>query len=73
MKGLTLASPPEALAERLAALTPGLSGADIYNICNEGAILAAREGAEEVHMYFSIDFIVVRQPFCTLNELLIVF
>eukprot|EP01069_Polyplicarium_translucidae_P002111 Polyplicarium_translucidae@DN1921_c0_g2_i1.p1 len=30
------------LASRLAALTPGLSGADIQNICNEAAIGAAR-------------------------------
>lgn len=29
-------------AAKLAALTPGFSGADIANICNEGAIIAAR-------------------------------
>jgi len=29
-------------AKRLAALTPGFSGADLANICNEAAILAAR-------------------------------
>lgn len=29
-------------AKKLAALTPGMSGADIYNVVNEGAILAAR-------------------------------
>lgn len=32
----------EKLARRLAALTPGFSGADIANVCNEGAIVAAR-------------------------------
>lgn len=29
-------------AKRLATLTPGFSGADIANLCNEAAILAAR-------------------------------
>lgn len=29
-------------ATKLSALTPGFSGADIANICNEGAIIAAR-------------------------------
>ena len=33
----------EEFARRLATLTPGFSGADIANICNEAAILAARE------------------------------
>uniref|UniRef100_A0A7S1ISB6 AAA+ ATPase domain-containing protein n=1 Tax=Eutreptiella gymnastica TaxID=73025 RepID=A0A7S1ISB6_9EUGL len=31
------------LAERLAHLTPGFVGADIANVCNEGALIAARE------------------------------
>lgn len=29
-------------AKKLSALTPGFSGADIANVCNEGAIIAAR-------------------------------
>jgi AFG3 family protein len=32
----------------LAALAPGFSGADIMNICNEGAIVAARKNAKHV-------------------------
>ncbi|XP_026193577.1 uncharacterized protein LOC34619019 [Cyclospora cayetanensis] len=32
----------DALAERMAALTPGMVGADIANVCNEAAIYAAR-------------------------------
>ena len=32
----------EEYAKRLSTLTPGFSGADIANICNEGAIIAAR-------------------------------
>ena len=36
--------------ERLAALTRGLAGADLANILNEAALLAARRGAEEITM-----------------------
>jgi len=32
----------------MAALTPGFSGADIMNICNEAAIMAARGDKESV-------------------------
>ena len=35
-------------AKKLSALTPGFSGADIMNICNEGAIIAARREAKDV-------------------------
>lgn len=38
----------EVVASRLAGLTPGFSGADIANICNEAAIVAARRNAEFV-------------------------
>ncbi|CAD7944739.1 unnamed protein product [Amoebophrya sp. A25] len=38
----------QAVARRMAALTPGFSGADIANICNEAAILAARRNSTHV-------------------------
>merc|ERR1719446_860860 len=38
----------EVYARKLAALTPGFSGADIANICNEAAIMAARADHESV-------------------------
>lgn len=42
--------PPEVahLAKKLAVHTPGFSGADIANVCNEAALIAARKGAEYV-------------------------
>ncbi|KAG1875622.1 ATP-dependent metallopeptidase Hfl [Suillus subalutaceus] len=36
------------LAQKLAVLTPGFSGADIANVCNEAALHAARKGHESV-------------------------
>jgi len=35
-------------AKKLATLTPGFSGADIANVCNEGAIIAARNDLKSV-------------------------
>jgi AFG3 family protein len=32
----------ESLAKKISILTPGFSGAELANICNEAAILAAR-------------------------------
>jgi cell division protease FtsH len=36
--------------KKLASQTPGFAGADIANICNEAALIAARKGKEEVNM-----------------------
>ncbi|KAI7831166.1 peptidase family M41-domain-containing protein [Gamsiella multidivaricata] len=36
------------LAQKLAALTPGFSGADIHNVCNEAALIAARHNKDTV-------------------------
>jgi cell division protease FtsH len=38
--------------EKLAAGTPGFSGADIKNFVNEAAMLAARDGAQQVSMRY---------------------
>ncbi|VDB99748.1 unnamed protein product [Peniophora sp. CBMAI 1063] len=38
----------DAFAQKLAVLTPGFSGADIANVCNEAALHAARHGHEHV-------------------------
>ncbi len=38
----------ERFAEKLAVLTPGFSGADVANVCNEAALHAARVGNEYV-------------------------
>ncbi|GJE85743.1 ATP-dependent metallopeptidase Hfl [Phanerochaete sordida] len=40
--------PRDAIAHKLAVLTPGFSGADIANVCNEAALHAARKGHEFV-------------------------
>ena len=50
-ENLTLA--PELDMDLLAGQTPGFAGAEIANVCNEAALLAAREGKEAVEM---IDF-----------------
>lgn len=43
----------ETIAKVLSALTPGFSGADIANVCNEGALIAARHAKKEVEL---VDF-----------------
>jgi AFG3 family protein len=48
LKGLTLGGDIEDYAGRLAGLTPGFAGADIANLCNEAAIVAARRKGEAV-------------------------
>ncbi len=53
LRELTVAGDIEDLAERLAALSPGFAGAEISNICNEAAIIAARAEKEEIEL---VDF-----------------
>ncbi|XP_043201292.1 AFG3-like protein 2 [Amphibalanus amphitrite] len=38
----------EELARKMAALTPGFTGADIANVCNEAALIAARDLNESI-------------------------
>lgn len=42
---------PDVNLEVIAERTPGFSGAELYSLMNEGAILAAREGRKEVTQY----------------------
>uniref|UniRef100_A0A7S4VQ77 AAA+ ATPase domain-containing protein n=1 Tax=Ditylum brightwellii TaxID=49249 RepID=A0A7S4VQ77_9STRA len=48
LKGITLSDKVDDISGRLAGLTPGFAGADIANVCNEAAIVAARRKAEAV-------------------------
>ncbi|PPB81488.1 cell division protease FtsH [Albidovulum inexpectatum] len=48
MKKVKLAADVD--AEKVAALTPGFSGADLANLVNEAALLATRRGADAVTM-----------------------
>uniref|UniRef100_A0A7S4ISS4 AAA+ ATPase domain-containing protein n=1 Tax=Odontella aurita TaxID=265563 RepID=A0A7S4ISS4_9STRA len=51
LKGLAIdGNAPADIARRLAGLTPGFSGADISNLCNEATIVAARRKADAVRM-----------------------
>uniref|UniRef100_A0A8I5NIJ1 AAA+ ATPase domain-containing protein n=1 Tax=Papio anubis TaxID=9555 RepID=A0A8I5NIJ1_PAPAN len=48
----------DTLARKLAALTPGFTGADISNVCNEAALIAARHlspSVEEKHFQQAIE------------------
>jgi len=48
LKPIMVADPIEDIAEKLALLTPGFSGADIANVCNEAALIAARYQSDQV-------------------------
>lgn len=39
---------PDTVAKKMAALTPGFSGADIANVCNEAALIAARHLCDDI-------------------------
>ncbi|KZV53401.1 cell division protease ftsH isoform 1 [Dorcoceras hygrometricum] len=47
---LKLDKEPSYYSERLAALTPGFAGADIANVCNEAALIAARNDSKIIMM-----------------------
>ncbi|GFQ94651.1 paraplegin [Trichonephila clavata] len=48
LKSIVLELSPDKHSERLATLTPGFSGADIANVCNEAALYAARNQKKAV-------------------------
>jgi len=53
LRPLKISHPVDDLSSRLAALTPGFSGADIANVCNEAALIAARSDKKLVEL---VDF-----------------
>ncbi|XP_076011732.1 mitochondrial inner membrane m-AAA protease component paraplegin [Genypterus blacodes] len=59
LKILKLSQPAPVYSLRLAELTPGFSGADIANICNEAALHAAREGFKSIDT-FNFEYAVER-------------
>lgn len=50
LKKIKLDHEPMYYSQRLAALTPGFAGADIANVCNEAALIAARNESAQVTM-----------------------
>lgn len=50
LKNIRLSDKIEDIAGRLAGLTPGFVGADIANVCNEAAIIAARRNKDAVDL-----------------------
>ncbi|KAF3321980.1 ATP-dependent zinc metalloprotease FTSH 8 [Carex littledalei] len=50
LKKIKLDNVPSFYSQRLAALTPGFAGADIANVCNEAALIAARKESTVVTM-----------------------
>ncbi|XWS67088.1 hypothetical protein CRYUN_Cryun05aG0256600 [Craigia yunnanensis] len=50
LKKLKLDNKPSYYSQRLAALTPGFAGADIANVCNEAALIAARNESAVITM-----------------------
>ncbi|XP_010256889.1 PREDICTED: ATP-dependent zinc metalloprotease FTSH 10, mitochondrial-like [Nelumbo nucifera] len=50
LKKLKLDQEPSYYSQRLAALTPGFAGADIANVCNEAALIAARNEVSQIAM-----------------------
>ncbi|KAI3682298.1 hypothetical protein L1987_82187 [Smallanthus sonchifolius] len=50
LKRLKLDKEPSHYSQRLAGLTPGFAGADIANVCNEAALVAARRESAVITM-----------------------
>jgi AFG3 family protein len=61
LSGLKLKDKVDEIAERMSALTPGFSGADIANVCNEAALIAARKNDDGItlwHFELAIDRVI---------------
>jgi AFG3 family protein len=62
LKNLKTELDKDELARKLAALTPGFSGADIANVANEAALIAARDLNESInqkHFEAAIERVIV--------------
>lgn len=78
LKKLKLDQEPSFYSQRLAALTPGFAGADIANVCNEAALIAARSESPVIttkHFEAAIDRVIggLEKKNMVFNSLLIVF
>jgi len=61
LKPLRLEVDEDEIGQRMASLTPGFSGADIANICNEAALIAARNRAKAItanHFEMAVDRVI---------------
>merc|ERR1719487_2957221 len=61
LKPIDLEGEIEPTAKKMAALTPGFSGAEVANVCNEAALIAARRNATQVsaeHFDAAIDRVI---------------
>lgn len=55
LKPLRMSTDKGVIAKKLAFMTPGFAGADIANVCNEAALIAARLGDDEIdHKHFEM-------------------
>uniref|UniRef100_F7AHK4 AAA+ ATPase domain-containing protein n=1 Tax=Ciona intestinalis TaxID=7719 RepID=F7AHK4_CIOIN len=62
---ITLENQPKEYSEQLATVTPGMSGADLANLCNLAAIQAATEGdkvVKEKHLDYAVERVIAGAP-----------